>query len=429
MNVTVIDSIMGSGKTTWMIDRINKHHWQATEDSTTVKPKYIYITPTLDEVDRVTEACSLAEFKNPQPVNGKKYWHFETLVREGQNICTTHSLFKLLSREVHAELKERGYTLVIDEALDCVDIFTGLSEADRKLLMERGMVSVEPETYRLVWNEDDHHNYRGEFEHIMALCRNGNLIHFKHQTMLWEFPVEFLSCFKQVYVLSYLFHGNAMANYLAASGVKLDMFGIQGGKLVPWDQVDEGAIKGKLRELVTVYDGRGNKIGARNGKDNPLSSSWYKRAKEADLNAIRAATLSFFKAVAKTPSRLNMYTTFKAYKSKVAGEGYAKGFLPNNLRGTNAYKDKQSAAYLCNTFYHPVISSYFTQRGVTTYGELFGLSEMIQWLWRSQIRDDKPIHVFIPSERMRGLFMAWLGSDTVEELFTKTGSGSPPEMA
>jgi hypothetical protein len=63
-----------------------------------------------------------------------------------------------------------------------------------------------------------------------------------------------------------------------------------------------------------------------------------------------------------------------------------------------------------------MIKGYFEDRGITVYEELYALSEMIQWIWRSQIRDDQPIDVFIPSERMRSLFIEWLNSASVNDL-------------
>ena len=38
----------------------------------------------------------------------------------------------------------------------------------------------------------------------------------------------------------------------------------------------------------------------------------------------------------------------------------------------------------------------------------YALSEMIQWIWRSAIRDGKEIWVYIPSRRMRELLKKWL---------------------
>lgn len=40
--------------------------------------------------------------------------------------------------------------------------------------------------------------------------------------------------------------------------------------------------------------------------------------------------------------------------------------------------------------------------------EQFALSEMIQFIWRSAIRDNKPIKLYIPSVRMRNLLEKWI---------------------
>ena len=40
----------------------------------------------------------------------------------------------------------------------------------------------------------------------------------------------------------------------------------------------------------------------------------------------------------------------------------------------------------------------------------FALSEMVQWVWRSAIRDGKPITLYIPSDRMYQLFTGLLCS-------------------
>ena len=59
-----------------------------------------------------------------------------------------------------------------------------------------------------------------------------------------------------------------------------------------------------------------------------------------------------------------------------------------------------------------MIKGYFEDRGIKVQEDLHALSEMVQWIWRSQIRRGDPITVFIPSERMRSLLIDWLrGSD------------------
>ena len=38
----------------------------------------------------------------------------------------------------------------------------------------------------------------------------------------------------------------------------------------------------------------------------------------------------------------------------------------------------------------------------------YALGEMIQWIWRSAIRDGKEIWIYVPSRRMRELLKQWL---------------------
>ena len=65
-------------------------------------------------------------------------------------------------------------------------------------------------------------------------------------------------------------------------------------------------------------------------------------------------------------------------------------------------------AYLVNVFIRPRLAQYYHDCGVEPNEELYALSQMVQWIWRSQIRRDDSINLYVPSERMRELFKAWL---------------------
>ena len=90
------------------------------------------------------------------------------------------------------------------------------------------------------------------------------------------------------------------------------------------------------------------------------------------------------------------------------GKGYTKGFLSYNIRATNDYRDRDHLAYCVNVFYNPILKNYFVDHGVEIQEERYALSEMIQWIWRSSIRDGKEIWIYIPSRRMRELLQEWL---------------------
>jgi hypothetical protein len=110
----------------------------------------------------------------------------------------------------------------------------------------------------------------------------------------------------------------------------------------------------------------------------------------------------------KSPVNNNIWTTFKDYKQKLSGGGYAKGFLPSNSRATNAYKDRTCLAYCLNRFIDPLIVKFFEKHNVTVSENEYALSEMLQFIWRSAIREGKEINVYIPSKRMRDLLIQWI---------------------
>ena len=49
-------------------------------------------------------------------------------------------------------------------------------------------------------------------------------------------------------------------------------------------------------------------------------------------------------------------------------------------------------------------------KNVTIDEDTWALSELLQWLFRSAIREHKEINIYIPSERMRELLLEWLNS-------------------
>ena len=90
------------------------------------------------------------------------------------------------------------------------------------------------------------------------------------------------------------------------------------------------------------------------------------------------------------------------------GKGYSSQFVSYNCRSTNKYADTYNLAYCVNVYLHPGITQFFLQRGISINEDLYGLSEMIQWIWRSRIRKGESINIYIPSMRMRNLLIDWM---------------------
>ena len=63
----------------------------------------------------------------------------------------------------------------------------------------------------------------------------------------------------------------------------------------------------------------------------------------------------------------------------------------------------------------PPIKQYLERNGATINEDMYALSELVQWTFRSRIREGEPINLYIPSERMRDILINWLNPPTVKQ--------------
>ena len=89
-------------------------------------------------------------------------------------------------------------------------------------------------------------------------------------------------------------------------------------------------------------------------------------------------------------------------------------YIPCNARASNAYSNKTVMVHAYNRYPLLSVSKYLDAHNVVYSSEVFALNELLQWLWRSAIRNREPIHVAILSERMLKLFENWLGNYYVQ---------------
>lgn len=67
-----------------------------------------------------------------------------------------------------------------------------------------------------------------------------------------------------------------------------------------------------------------------------------------------------------------------------------------------------AVGYFVNRYMNPNINKYFGQFGAAVPNNAYGLSEMVQFIWRSAIRNGEMIYLLIPSKRMYDILMDWL---------------------
>ena len=103
-----------------------------------------------------------------------------------------------------------------------------------------------------------------------------------------------------------------------------------------------------------------------------------------------------------------MWSTYRDAKSKIQGKGYTNGFIPFNKKATNEYRNRTAVAYCVNLYMNVGQKLFYQNNGVEVDEDAYALSIMVQWIWRSAIRDGQKIVLYVPSKRMRGLLTNWM---------------------
>lgn len=416
--IKVYDAIMGSGKTHKAIERMKKY---VEKDV-----KFIYITPFLDEITRVKNELpensvfiplskddnnsavyeyqinylnedEKIDLNNPK-ISYKylnKRTQFLKFANKSKSIIATHSLFRSLKKEDYRSIA-KDYILILDEVISPLDL-EYIGKEDINILKEQNLILINEVSNEVKFINDDYND--SAFRNIKKLCASSTVFHLDEYFFVWIFPIDIFKSFKEVQILTYLFEGSLLSAYF---------------KLFKFDYIlkSDNSIEtlNNFKELLNIYNGRSNK-----GKNQfSFSVSACKNITKNDKK-ISNSTSNIFKKVFKTPSKNNAFTTFKDNKTKFSGSGYAKGFIPVNARATNDFRHKTSMAYLANRYFKPQHISFFRERGIILNEDLWALSELVQWLWRGCIRDDKKMNLYIPSYRMRNLLIRWLDGEFLTE--------------
>jgi hypothetical protein len=396
--IKVIDSIMGSGKTEYAIKMMN----EADESK-----KFIYITPFLDEVKRIKESVNNRKFYDPEARHGEgsKYKHFKKLIASGLNIVTTHSLFGMADDELLELLQYDKYTLIIDEVMDVINLIE-LKKSDLKTLVDSNLIKINDDNKKLIsWIGPD--DYEGRYQDIKDYSTSGNLHFIRNSVMAWNFPAKIFDSFEEVYLMTYIFDGQLQRYYYDLHNIKYQYFSIHNKELIPFTLEYED--RNKLKKLINIYEGKLNDIG---DKDFSLSSSWFDKNKNSGkLKELKNNLYNFYKNVSKAKSDKFLWTTFKNYKTSLRGEGFTNSYISWNIRATNEYIDKDILAFCLNRFMNPVELGFFQDNNISVDIDLLALTDMLQWIFRSSIRRNKPIQIYIPSSRMRQLLYDYLNKE------------------
>lgn len=398
-DVRIVDEMMGRGKTSAAINFIN-----SSDDN----QKFLFITPYLTEIERIKKECPRKKFRQPYYLRGRKLEGIKELINNGCNIISTHALFQKFDLEVIDLCRAKNYTLIMDEVTDVIEKYD-ISDADFKVLHEN-FADIDEDTGLLRWKASD--DYHGKFAEEKRLCELNSLAYYGGSIMIWLFPIEAFNAFRHIYILTYMFKAQLQRYYYDYYHLPYQYIFVKGNSKDTYAFTEEKEIVNEeynYEQLIHIlYDSKLNLIGDRS---TDLSKAWYERNKNnASIKQLKNNILNFFIHKRKSKTVDNIWTTFKDYKKLLSGKGYGRGFVPLNMRASNDYRNRSSIAYPVNRYINPCIKQFFSKHGVKVDEDAYALSEMLQFIWRSAIRDGKEIWIYVPSVRMRTLLEQWISN-------------------
>ena len=416
--VYVCDAIMGAGKSQSAIAYMNEHQDE----------RFVYITPYIEETERIQNDCPQKKFITPSskiPGYGySKIEHTRKLLADGRNISTTHAAFRLYTEDMIENIVRWKYTLIIDEA---VNVLTEMQEsaADVDVLEKAGYVTSDGNG---VYKFNGGEYAGGRLDDLFQMLKRNNILRIGGGDanrrggdilFYWEMHPDVLKSFSKVFVLTYLFDGQDVKYYLEMNHIPYQKIGIRrDGDQYRFAETMEycPAYIERLDQMIHIFDNaKLNEIGK---EKFALSSGWYDRADEKDITKLKNNLYNFFhNYFGGVPSENVMWATFKEYAPKLRGRGFSNQLTSCTLRAFNSMRNKTVLAYCVNIFVNPFKRRYFCSHGGEYDDDSFALSTMVQWIWRSAIRDGNEITIYLPSERMRTLLKKWI--QETQEAYSK----------
>lgn len=401
--VKVCDAIMGTGKSSAAITYMNEHSDE----------RFIYITPYLDEAARIKNQCPACNFVEPsdklRKYNYKKSLHTAALISQGKNITTTHQAFRSYTNDMLLDIKKYGYNLIVDENVEVLEAYD-LHPDDLKLTVDGGYVQYNNGAYSLTGKAYDGAAMRDLFN----MMKSRSLISVQDgdsSLFYWALPPALITSFKSVFVLTYLFSGQSFHHFLEIYDIPYEYIGIE---KQPDGTFRFGEYPGytpsyvsNLRDKLHIY--YGDKLNEIGDEYYAMSLSWFERGGD-EVEQLKKNVYNFFRNICGSTAAKRLWGSYKVGLYKIRGKGYSNAFLNFNAKATNKYRDRNTLVYASNVFMNVREKTFYQMHGIEVDEDIYALSIMVQWIWRSAIRDGEDVTIYIPSRRMRTLLENWIDS-------------------
>ena len=396
---------MGTGKSSAAITFMNEHP----------NDKFIYITPYLEEAERIKKSCPSMHFAEPSDKIAKYHFkkgeHTAALIKKGRNITTTHQAFKLYTEDMLDDIKKYHYRLIIDENTEVLEKYE-CSSRDIQILIDSGYIEQKDDSYVLLKDDYDGIVFREFFKFLKVrdLINIVDTNDSRERLYYWVLPPALITSFQDVFILTYLFEGQSLHHFMKMYDLPYQYIGIQKDDNGTYRFCDcPGYIPDyvyHLKDMIHILDN--DKLNSIGDDLHALSMNWFDK-KDDEVERLKKNVYNCINNIWNgIPANEKLWGCFKSYGHKIKGKGYTKSFLTFNTKATNEYRNRKYLIYIVNLFMNVNEKTFYQKHGIEVNDDIYALSIMVQWIWRSAIRDGDEIYLYIPSKRMRNILTNWI---------------------
>ena len=164
----------------------------------------------------------------------------------------------------------------------------------------------------VVWTDDAYDGTK--FREIKLMAKNRTLMLIDGVLLLWNFPSDIFTVFKEVYILTYMFDAQIQKYYYDINNIEINYIGVEKKNSI-YKFSDKHYIPEYTKTLKNniniLEDSKLNQLG---DTETALSVSWFERdkKKEKTINEkLKDNLINVFNNRFKSSSDDNMWTTYK----------------------------------------------------------------------------------------------------------------------
>jgi len=450
--IAVLDSMPGSGKTTAITDYLRD----------TELNHVIFVSPFKTEVEQKLPKRKLKglHYIHPRSGKGGKVSHLKELMTMGDTssgnrlhrITCTHSAFTRLTSESFDQLGH--YTLVIDETLDVIKQLDDVRLYSEYMLMSRGTVKQDTKRYQFnepTWFDGLHKkdvdgfvaNGSGNKDSMFKLCQmaaQNQLYQYCESNWFQMLPIELLTRAKNVIVMTHGFENSFMHCWLKLHSVQHhridnDKLGLKSESKLKQELKSNLTFVEPPKKLKDLADSRNFESFTKSHWDLLVNSKKIEDYK-ASLNHIVkeklcADTSDIFwtcpkghretveKLVPKLRGKITLQKSLEvadvnedfieddalAEKDEQKGTTHSS-WLPCNIKARNDFGHITNCLYAFSLNPPPSVLSLLVKTSGIKANKInatFKLNNLLQFIYRGSIRQDKPMNLCIIPADTRAL--------------------------